>query len=122
MAYDLEGTLLEVCTCNVLCPCWIGEDPDGGVCDGIVGYHVDRGTVDGVDVSGRSFALLAHLPRDVLKGNARARGGRVRRAGRGGGPPGTHVPPRRPAARPPTSARLRSTGRTFPSSASTSTS
>jgi hypothetical protein len=72
MAYNLEGTLLEVCTCNVLCPCWIGEDPDGGVCDGIVGYHVDRGTVDGVDVSGRSFVLLAHIPGNVLKGNWRA--------------------------------------------------
>ena len=28
--YQLEGTLLEVCSCDVLCPCWIGEDPDGG--------------------------------------------------------------------------------------------
>ena len=26
MAYQLEGRLLEVCDCNVLCPCWIGED------------------------------------------------------------------------------------------------
>src|SRR3989304_1389146 len=72
MAYNLEGTLLEVCTCNVLCPCWIGEDPDGGSCDGIVGYHVDRGTVDGGDVSGRSLVLLAHIPGNVLKGNWRA--------------------------------------------------
>lgn len=72
MAYELEGSLLEVCNCNVLCPCWIGEDPDNGTCDGIVGYHVDRGTVDGVDVSGRSFVLLAHIPGNVLKGNWRA--------------------------------------------------
>ena len=28
MAYHLEGSLLEVCDCRVLCPCWIGEDPD----------------------------------------------------------------------------------------------
>src|SRR5262245_59537515 len=33
MAYTLEGQLLEVCTCNILCPCWVGEDPDGGTCD-----------------------------------------------------------------------------------------
>jgi len=72
VAYQLEGSLLEVCTCNVICPCWVGEDPDGGVCEGIVGYHVDRGTVDGVDVSGRSFVLLAHIPGNVLKGNWRA--------------------------------------------------
>ena len=72
MAYNLEGSLLEVCTCKVICPCWVGEDPDGGTCDGIVAYHVDRGTVDGVDVSGRSFVLLAHIPGNVLKGNWRA--------------------------------------------------
>jgi hypothetical protein len=28
--YQLEGRLLEVCTCGVLCPCWVGADPDGG--------------------------------------------------------------------------------------------
>jgi len=72
VAYQLEGSLLEVCTCNVICPCWVGEDPDGGQCDGIVAYHVDRGTVDGVDVSGRTFVLLAHIPGNVLKGNWRA--------------------------------------------------
>ena len=33
MAYHLEGRLLEVCDCRVLCPCWIGEDPDNGTCD-----------------------------------------------------------------------------------------
>jgi hypothetical protein len=27
MPYHLEGRLLEVCDCRVLCPCWIGEDP-----------------------------------------------------------------------------------------------
>ena len=25
MSYRLEGTLLEVCNCEVLCPCWIGD-------------------------------------------------------------------------------------------------
>ena len=45
MAYQLEGRILEVCDCNVLCPCWIGEDPDNGTCDAVVAYHVDKGTV-----------------------------------------------------------------------------
>lgn len=71
MAYQLEGRLLEVCTCKVICPCWVGEDPDGGTCDGVIGYHVDKGTVNGTDVSGRSFVLLGHIPGNVLKGNWR---------------------------------------------------
>jgi hypothetical protein len=61
MGYELEGRLLEVCTCNVLCPCWVGEDPDGGTCDGILAWHADRGSIDGVDVSGRTLAVLAHM-------------------------------------------------------------
>ena len=36
MAYQLEGALLEVCTCNILCPCWVEEDPDNdGTCQSI---------------------------------------------------------------------------------------
>ena len=31
MAYRLEGSILEVCTCSAICPCWVGQDPDGGV-------------------------------------------------------------------------------------------
>jgi hypothetical protein len=69
MAYELEGQLLEVCTCNILCPCWVGEDPDGGKCDGLLAWRVDKGKVDAVDVSGLTFALLCHIPGNVLKGN-----------------------------------------------------
>jgi hypothetical protein len=67
--YSLEGTLIEACSCNVNCPCWIGEDPDGGECFAIVAYHIDRGQVTGVDVSGRSVVSIAHIPGNVLAGN-----------------------------------------------------
>jgi hypothetical protein len=69
MAYQLEGKLLEVCNCNVLCPCWIGEDPDNGTCDTVVAYHIERGTIDGSDVSGLTLALVAFIPGNILKGN-----------------------------------------------------
>ena len=71
MAYELEGKLLEVCTCNVLCPCWVGEDPDGGTCDGALSWHVDRGSVNGTDVSGRTLTILTHIPGNILAGNWR---------------------------------------------------
>jgi hypothetical protein len=71
MAYHLEGRLLEVCDCRVLCPCWIGEDPDNGTCESVLAYHFDRGTIDGVDVAGRTVAGVAHIPGNVLNGNFR---------------------------------------------------
>lgn len=69
VAYDLKGTLLEACSCGVLCPCWIGEDPDGGSCDGLIAYHFDEGTIRGVDVSGLSIVNVAKIPGNVLAGN-----------------------------------------------------
>lgn len=69
MAYDLHGYMLEFCSCNVLCPCWIGEDPDNGECGGILAWHIERGTIDGTDVSGRTYAALAAISSNVLQGN-----------------------------------------------------
>ncbi|GGC59835.1 hypothetical protein GCM10011504_42530 [Siccirubricoccus deserti] len=71
MAYHLEGRLLEVCDCRVLCPCWIGEDPDNGTCDSVLAYHFDAGTIQGVDVAGRTLAIVSHIPGNVLAGNFR---------------------------------------------------
>jgi hypothetical protein len=68
-AYSLKGTLLEACSCGVLCPCWIGEDPDGGECFAVVGYHFDTGQIGGVDVSGLSLLSVAHIPGNILAGN-----------------------------------------------------
>jgi hypothetical protein len=68
-AYELEGTILEACTCDVLCPCWIGEDPDGGTCDAVIAYHIERGRIGDIDVSGLTLASAAHIPGNVLEGN-----------------------------------------------------
>lgn len=69
MSYHLEGRLLEVCDCRVMCPCWIGEDPDNGTCKGMMAWRIDRGEVEGVDVSGRTIAAMANIPGNVLAGN-----------------------------------------------------
>jgi hypothetical protein len=70
--YTIEGRLLEVCTCGAPCPCWVGEDPDGGTCDSVLGWRVDSGEVEGVDVSGLTLALSVFIPGNVLAGNWKA--------------------------------------------------
>ena len=65
-AYSLEGTLLEACSCEVLCPCWIGEDPDMGYCHSFNAYHFERGTIRDVDVSGLSLVVVCIIPGNVL--------------------------------------------------------
>jgi hypothetical protein len=68
-AYSLQGSLIEACSCNVNCPCWIGEDPDLGECFAIVAYGLDKGEIRGVDVSGLNLVLICHIPGNVLAGN-----------------------------------------------------
>jgi hypothetical protein len=66
MAYEIEGRLLEVCTCNVLCPCWVGEDPDFKTCDTVIAWGIEKGSIDGVDVDSLTLAVSAHIPKNIL--------------------------------------------------------
>jgi hypothetical protein len=70
--YEVDGTLLEACSCAGPCPCWVGDDPDGGTCDAFIAYHIDRGQVRGIDVSGLSLVSVNQIPGNVLAGNWRA--------------------------------------------------
>jgi hypothetical protein len=71
MSYKLEGSLLEVCDCKVLCPCWIGEDADNGTCRGVVAHQFKSGRIDDVDVSGLAIVMMAFIPENILKGGWR---------------------------------------------------
>lgn len=71
MSYELVGQLCEVCTCEALCPCWEGQDPDGGTCAFSWAVHFDRGMVEGHDVSGLRMGFLGYLPGNPLEGDIR---------------------------------------------------
>jgi hypothetical protein len=68
MPYHLEGSLLELCTCGAYCPCRPAGQPDGGECEAANAWHIDRGTIDGTDVSGLSLVALSHVHGHVLEG------------------------------------------------------
>lgn len=72
MSYHVEGRLLEVCTCQILCPCWVGEDPDSGTCDSSFAWKIDSGTIEGIDVTDMVLGLSVHIPGNVLAGNWKA--------------------------------------------------
>ena len=51
------------------CPCWVGDDPDGGHCNSFTGYHINEGHARGVDLSGLSLVSLVQIPGNVAAGN-----------------------------------------------------
>jgi len=65
MAWRLEGQYFESCSCDAVCPCtWSALTAKATLdrCRALLAYHVDEGEIDGVDVSGLSFALFLDTP------------------------------------------------------------
>jgi hypothetical protein len=74
MAWQLEGTYFESCSCDAVCPCtWSAFTAKATLdrCRALLAYHVDSGDIDGVDVSGLSFALFLDTPQVMSEGNWR---------------------------------------------------
>lgn len=84
MAWRLEGTYFESCSCDEVCPCtWSAFTAKATLdrCRALLAYHVESGEVDGVDVSGLttwcSIGLRASSGGVVMRlaGDARLPGG-----------------------------------------------
>ena len=73
MAWKLEGTYFETCSCNVVCPCaaslTLGADYDR--CNVTLVFNVVDGEVDGTDVSGLHVAVVGDSPKVMTDGNWR---------------------------------------------------
>jgi hypothetical protein len=74
MTWHMQGHYYAPCSCKVGCPCLLGElEADQGWCSACLVFDIDRGEVDGVDVSGTKGALLGDWPGGFLSGNGTGR-------------------------------------------------
>ncbi len=74
LSWTIEGTYFENCNCDFACPCAVTSFASPGTedrCTVILNYHVQKGQIDGVDVSGHSVSVLADAPAKMLDGNWR---------------------------------------------------
>ena len=74
MAWRLEGTYIENCNCDIVCPCaasGFAAPADNERCKPVFAWHIDSGEVDGTDVSDRSVVLVLDAPRQMSEGNWR---------------------------------------------------
>jgi hypothetical protein len=73
MAWKLEGTYFESCSCEVVCPCTaslaLGADYDR--CRVTLVFNIADGDVEGTDVSGLTVAAVADTPKVMTDGNWR---------------------------------------------------
>jgi hypothetical protein len=73
MAWKLEGTYFETCSCDVICPCTaslaLGADYDR--CRVTLVFNVVDGDVEGTEVSGLTVAAVGDSPKVMTDGNWR---------------------------------------------------
>ena len=75
MAWELEGFYVENCNCDAICPCtWsnLAREATYDDCRATLGFRIERGQVDGVDVAGRTMVLSLVSPKLMIEGNWRA--------------------------------------------------
>ena len=71
MAWNLEGTYFESCSCEVPCPCTVSMDlgADLDYCRVVLAFNLTGGDVNGVDVGGTKVAMVADAPKVMTEGN-----------------------------------------------------
>jgi hypothetical protein len=73
MAWQIEGTYFETCSCEVVCPCTaslaLGADYDR--CMVTLVFHITDGDVEGTDVGGLTVAAVGDSPKVMSEGNWR---------------------------------------------------
>ena len=73
MAWNLQGTYFETCSCDLMCPCNFSFDHGAtyDYCRVTLVFNVATGDVEGTDVGGRTVVVIADTPKVMTDGNWR---------------------------------------------------
>jgi hypothetical protein len=73
MAWNLKGSYIETCSCDLICPCNATFDHGAtyDYCRVVLVFNIREGEVDGTDIGGRKVAAIADTPKVMTDGNWR---------------------------------------------------
>lgn len=75
MGWELQGFYVENCNCDAVCPCtWSNllRPATNDDCRATLAFRIERGSIDDVDVTGRTMVLTIQAPKMMVDGNWRA--------------------------------------------------
>lgn len=73
MAWNLTGSYVETCSCELMCPCNLSLDHGAtyDYCRVTLVFNIREGQVEGTDIAGRRVVLIADTPKVMTEGNWR---------------------------------------------------
>jgi hypothetical protein len=73
MAWNIKGTYVETCSCDLFCPCNVSlaHGATYDFCRATLVFNITDGDVEGTDVSGLKVAAIIDSPKVMTEGNWR---------------------------------------------------
>ena len=73
MAWNLKGSYVETCSCELMCPCNLSFDHGAtyDFCRVSLVFNIREGDIDGTDIAGRKVVMIADTPKVMTEGNWR---------------------------------------------------
>jgi hypothetical protein len=71
MSWNLKGSYVETCSCDLICPCNATFDHGAtyDYCRVVLLFNVREGDVEGTDIGGLKIAMIADTPKVMTEGN-----------------------------------------------------
>jgi hypothetical protein len=73
VAWSIEGSYAETCSCELMCPCNLSFDHGAtyDYCRVTLVFNIREGEIEGTDVAGLKVAAIADTPKVMAEGNWR---------------------------------------------------
>lgn len=73
MAWQLRGSYIETCSCELMCPCNLSFDHGAtyDFCRVSLVFNIREGEIEGTDIAGRKVVVIADTPKVMTEGNWR---------------------------------------------------
>src|ERR671933_325282 len=73
MSWNLKGSYVETCSCELMCPCNLSMDHGAtyDYCRVILVFNIREGEIECTDISGLKIAAIADTPKVMTEGNWR---------------------------------------------------
>ena len=73
MAWNLKGSYIETCSCELMCPCNLSFDHGAtyDFCRVTLVFNIREGDVEGTDIGGCKVVIIADAPKVMTEGNWR---------------------------------------------------
>lgn len=73
MSWNLRGSFVETCSCELMCPCNLSLDHGAtyDFCRATLVFNIREGMVEGADIAGCKVAIIADTPKVMTDGNWR---------------------------------------------------